>query len=133
MDDAKCPKCRGPIETRMDGGDHWIGPVSAGAWCRSCGDTWVCDDDFEHLAHWEPRPRLPTVEEEAAHRERHGDGAGWMGRQRFTTVGDGCVTGWSGWRPVSCTLDAHPTPLREWQSYPHVDGRPVGWPEVSRG
>ena len=123
MDDVKCPRCRGPLETRMDGGDHWIGPVSAGAWCRSCGEEWRRAEDFEHLAHWEPRDRLATPEEEAAHTEKHGAGAGWMANQGL------------GWHPVQDAAEMEI--LREfvgesWRSYPHVNGRPVGWPEVKQ-
>lgn len=124
MNEALCPKCRGPIETRMDGGDHWIGPVSAGAWCRGCGNAWVCEDDFEPLAYWEPRDRLPTPEEEAAHREKHGGDAGWMVRVAEVPVFCAVITpdSWDNWRRAEA---ARPD---KFQSYPHVGGRPVGWP-----
>lgn len=122
MDDVKCPKCRGPIETRReDGGDPWGVPVGAGAWCRSCGEEWRQAEDMEHLAHWEPRDRLPTPEEEDAHTAKHGAEAGWMANQGM------------GWHPVDDAAEMEI--LRgfvgeSWRSYPHVDGRPVGWPEV---
>lgn len=128
-----CPRCREEMRV-ADWGAGFQAVCLECRW-RSCRypSAEKAETDIAPLAWFEPRDRLPTIEEEAAHRERHGDGAGWMGRQRFTTVGDGCITDWSGWRPVSCALDAHPTPLREWQSYPHVEGRPVGWPEVKHG
>ena len=144
MDDVKCPACRGRLVSNSlrddDGGiARWLECVDC-AWSPVVqSDTTPAfgelQDACRHLAHWEPRDRLPTPEEEAAHRARHGEGAVWMGRHD-----DGHGRGWSEWYtlrmrehydgrviyPLDCGI--------RWQSYPVTpEGRPVAWPEVSNG
>lgn len=136
MDDTLCPRCGGKVEVQASDvtmypqciGDCGWSPVVLGS---DLG--WPDDEDIlradvlssvHHLAHWEPRDRLPTPEEDAAHAARHGDAAGWMANQGM------------GWRSVDDAAEMEI--LRgfvgeSWRSYPHVNGRPVGWPEVDHG
>ena len=115
---ADCPRCVSPLRV-----EDWGAGISA--LCPVC--LWQsrrfpsrekAEAEVSALAWWEPRPRLPTPAEEAAHRERHGEGAGWMVR---------CYIGgeWRDWGIAREFGAVHPHPV---QSYPHVNGRPVGWP-----
>lgn len=139
-DKAKCPACRGAI--RIVDHPQRGGVITVGAVCPTCGweaPAGLYDADMrstpeqtqcEHesfaaglapLAYFDPRPRLPTAEEEAAHQERHGEKAGWMYR---------IVPGATYFTP----LGRHPTfqrhgPRRDVECHPHVDGRPVRGPE----
>ena len=135
MGDVKCPRCGGEIE--IQGSDVTMYPQCVG----ECGWSpvvlgsdlgWPDNEDtlradvlasVRELAHWEPRDRLPTPEEEAAHTARHGAEAGWMGRCYVSGM----------WRNWNAGWGAGPDHLHPVESYPHVNGRPVGWPEVSRG
>lgn len=80
------------------------------------------------------RKRLPTPEEEAAHRARHGKTAGWMVRLPATKQYG--VQPWIDPKPRAGApegphgLAAFRLQDDVWESYPHVDGRPVAWPEV---
>ena len=141
MSDALCPKCRAPLfhDEETPGGNVAIHPG-----CSACGWEPVAifseypvggaeaakaealatlNADVSPLAWFEPRDRLPTPEEDAAHREKHGERAGWMGRCYVSGM----------WRNWSAGWGAGPDHLHPVESYPHVNGRPVGWPEVSRG
>ena len=133
MDDVKCPACRGRLVSNSlrddDGGiARWLECVDC-AWSPVVqSDTTPAfgelRDACRHLAHWEPRDRLPTPKEEGDHREKHGMDAGWMVRSYLH------VLGWSGWRPFVGSLRALYD--HRWQSYPvTAEGRPVAWPEVS--
>jgi hypothetical protein len=139
VDDTLCPRCRAEKIRPV----HVIRREEVAAvfpYCDACG--WVVGqaltslgaerggvdgadrlvgEQVRHLAHWEPRDRLPTPEEEAAHTAKHGAEAGWMANQGM------------GWHSVDDAAEMEI--LRgfvgeSWRSYPHVDGRPVGWPEV---
>jgi hypothetical protein len=77
------------------------------------------------LAYFDPRDSLPTPEEEAAHRKRHGEGAGWMVRIRWH--GDD----WERWADVRTLGDTDEDDETDIETYPHINGRPVAWPEVS--
>ena len=143
-EDVECPRCRGqmiangpfpfdepyPLFTAMCVDCDWIGPI--------CQDVKVAFDMCRPMAYFEPRPRLPTKEEEAAHRARHGDGAGFRVRRR---VKGGPDVGWSSWMALSGPAPCHgwmveaehyrdATP-NDWESVPETaDGRPVAWPAL---
>lgn len=133
MDDVRCPKCRGGLRTCH----------------RALGYEAVCAEDCGFVGPMLPEPRmaleacrhlcwqgvcdrLPTPEEEAAHRARHGEGAGWMVR----------ITGGAEFRDSGASRRWHdPGALAQsryrryaldgvtFESYPHVNGRPVAGPE----
>lgn len=149
MGDVKCPKCRAEKIRTV----HVIRReevVAVFPYCDACG--WVVGqavtsmgadrggiDGVERLvyeqacslAHFEPRDRLPTPDERQALEAKHGPRAGWMARVkgdevfhpiRGSRVWDergGDADGWAQWY----WLNAGSV-----ESYPHVDGRPVGWP-----
>lgn len=143
MDKVKCPRCREPLEESIH--DVNCGCQVVGAECQACGWTSPggvsgrCGDPHHDtivatllgacapLAYFEPRERLPTPEEEAAHRARHGEGAGWFIRFRFIGRLE-----WSEW--ADCRqVEGSPIPalIRSagFEAYPHINGRPVAWPE----
>ena len=132
-EDVECPRCRGqmiangpfqfdgpyPLFTAMCVDCDWIGPI--------CQDVKVAFDMCRPMAYFEPRPRLPTKEEEAAHRARHGEGAGWLGITHLVRMP----------RNIASPLDEATRFLWEgrkragWVSvWPHVNGRPVAWPAL---
>ena len=155
MDDVKCPRCRAEKIRPV----HVIRREEVAAlfpYCDACG--WVVGQaltslgaerggvdgvdrlvgkQVRHLAHWEPRDRLPTDEEVQALRRRHGEGAGWMIRSTDS------ATPRSYSRPVFLEGDSDLLPgLRRMVSlgiyrltcWPvTAEGRPVGWPEVNHG
>ncbi len=120
MGDAKCPMCRGEMVREFDDGSMW--------WCRVCGNEPFRPDatgeGFKTHAYWEPRDRLPTAEERRALEVKHGHRAGWMVRIKGNEVFDPIrgTLGWADWYHTE-RLNAGLV-----ESYPHVNGRPVGWP-----
>lgn len=137
-DQARCPACRGPMTLREGGRNDdesevwlscdacgWAGCSEAKPWDTSIHD--VAESlrkTVGALAYFDPRPRLPTEEEETAHREKHGEEAAWFVR---------------GPLPNGVWEQSSPSALRVWRryaadgetwhAYPHVDGRPVVGPE----
>lgn len=137
MAEAKCPACRGELggaafaqhcgcETIVAkcGACGWRSPwdeVGHGGENYDAAEAFVLDQ-CAPLAYFDPRPDLPTVEEDAAHRARHGEGAGFMyrivpGVLYFTSLG----------RYPKLNTDRG---RRDIEVYAHVNGRPVAWPEV---
>lgn len=134
MSAAKCPACRGEVEPRQVTGVHglleryaqcvnercrWFGPSVA---YDSRSSPTECLDLVAPLAYVDLRDRFPTSAEEKAHRERHGEGAGWMYR---------IVPG----ATYFSALGKHPKlqrrgSRRDIECYPHGhDGWPVRGPE----
>ena len=123
MGDAKCPKCLGRLER--------LRFQTSQVECVDCRQRWSSDEDCRRVAWYEPRDRLPTPDERQALEAKHGPRAGWMARVkgdesfhpiRGSRVWDergGDADGWAQWY----WLNAGSV-----ESYPHVDGRPVGWP-----
>lgn len=136
MSDPTCPKCAGALQVFQRHGDlggstayahcdacRWQGPTVESYMVTSAALTTEALEECRHLAYLEPRDRLPTEAEEAAHRARHGDGAGWMGQC--------CIDGlWRRpcfWQDWARSTHNHPVRL-----YPvTAEYRPVAWPEVS--
>lgn len=137
MGEVKCPACRGELSTIV-GRDYGDGLFDAGVECTNgdCLFEVTSVSDCAHLAYFDPRPRLPTPEEEAAHLGRHGDGAGWM--VRITNPNENLIPRLKDWSPWGSPL------IGQWrsseagwhakihnsgvESYPHVSGRPVRGP-----
>lgn len=144
MGDEKCPKCRGPLKvwaTTTDG-EH----TSLTPWCEAC--DWDPSIEYsepsegkraardaakaallaacEPLAYWEPRDRLPTPEEEAAHTARHGAGAGWA--LLVLDVSGRWVPGDLNLTTMQRAQEIVAAHGEDVQCYAHVNGRPVGWP-----
>jgi hypothetical protein len=83
-----------------------------------------------HLAHWEPRDRLPTLAEQKAARRMYGEDVGWMvlsgkagGFPKYVGEIDMATLHYCGPDAVG--------PVTCWPCL--ADGRPVGWPEVKHG
>lgn len=131
MTDAKCPRCRGELEFNgaHDPGHgalwsmvcvdcRWVGPIS-------CAPVTAMEAS-SHLAHFEPRPRLPTEDEERALVATHGKAAAWMVQRQYK--------GGEWTKPMWMDAEA----IASWRysgwafmAYPVLDdGRPVAWPEV---
>lgn len=141
MSDVKCPRCRGEL----------CGEYHPGGWvaaCNLCGFTGPLSRGAvsalaacASLACFDPRERLPTEEEERSHRERHGEEAGWVIQHE---IREDDTHPWVGkWWLPEFAVPADIVLAREceapdpdWgvhyrhRSWPHVNGRPVAWPEV---
>lgn len=135
-DEVKCPKgCdRVFLDVEDDRGRFQ-------AVCHFCGLAGTKEPtpeaaraEFSRLAYFDPGDRLPTAEEEAAHRERWGEQAGWMvWLTRWTMASHPSLLRPSDWAPDMIAawrdeiLKAAPD-LFEIVAHPHTNGRPVGWP-----
>lgn len=140
-DEAKCPKCRGTLDFGLGPADHngnYIGAACVSANCTFYSER-GSTADLTQQAYFAPRQRLPTPEEETAHRSRHGEGAGWM--VRWSGLSDQADGTAKAIVDFMCRFSDYGASIHEesrvwerevvlFESYPHVNGRPVGWPEV---
>lgn len=135
MDDVRCPKCRGGLRTCHRAlGYEAVCAEDCGFVGPMLPEPQMALEACRHLCWQGIRKRLPTPEEEAAHRARHGKTAGWMVRLPATKQYG--VQPWIDPKPRAGApegphgLAAFRLQDDVWESYPHVDGRPVAWPEV---